>query len=30
MKLFSMETNPEYLSLQTELVRLQTHIAENQ
>ena len=28
MKLLSMETNPEYLHLQTELVRLQTHIQE--
>src|SRR5210317_1132870 len=28
MKLLSMETNPEYLNLQTELVRLQTHIQD--
>ncbi len=28
MKLHSLENNPEYISLQTELVRLQTHIHE--
>jgi len=28
MKLHALENNPEYISLQTELVRLQTHIKE--